>query len=400
MRGSDVHGAGALHGITVLDFTQVYLGPCCTQLLGDFGADVIKVERPGTGDLSRTSIPDTAGLDNPIYLSINRNKRSITVDLRSTAGKQVVLDLVRDADVVVSNFRSGVMERLGLGYDALNTINPRMIWASATGFGTRGPHSHKGGQDVVAQAYTGLMYRRASDDIPLNIYPTTVCDYTTGMHLLQGILLALFARERTGEGQRVDVAMYDSMLHAQMQEACMQLNRDREVNWAAMPLTGVFETADGAVCMVGAFMENPLRAISSALELDEDLSARTEFATHHAQVEHRSALQHVFRTRFATNTTAYWLKRLEAEDLLSAPVRTLAEALADEQTLVNHLVVEIANGAAGPIRALDAPIHLSATPAALRHAPPHLGEHGDEILREHGYGPERIAALRADGVVG
>jgi len=183
-----------LNGVTVVDFTQVYLGPSCTQLLGDFGADVIKIERPGTGDLSRTSIVDPAGLDNPVFLSINRNKRSVTVNTRSDQGKQVILDLVRDADVVVSNFRSGVMDRLGFGYEQLRALNPRLIWASGTGFGVDGPYKHKGGQDVLAQAYSGVMWRRASDDLPLTVYPTTLCDYTTGMHLMQGILLALLSR--------------------------------------------------------------------------------------------------------------------------------------------------------------------------------------------------------------
>jgi crotonobetainyl-CoA:carnitine CoA-transferase CaiB-like acyl-CoA transferase len=271
--------AQPLSGITVLDFTQVFMGPSCTQLLGDYGAEVIKVERPEVGDLSRSSIPDPAGLDNPIFLSINRNKRSLSVDTRTPEGKGVIRRLVEDADVVVSNFRSGVMERLGFGYDALREINPGIIWASGTGFGERGPYSHKGGQDVIAQAYSGVMWRRESEDIPLSVYPTTLCDYTTGMHLMQGILLALLARERTGEGQKVEVAMYDSMLHMQMQEACTQLNRGREVNWAAMPLSGVFPTTDGAVCMVGAFKQHPLRDISVALELDEDLSERPEFAT-------------------------------------------------------------------------------------------------------------------------
>ena len=388
-----------LDGVTVVDFTQVYLGPSCTQLLGDFGADVIKIERPGTGDLSRTSIVDSAGLDNPVFLSINRNKRSVTVNTRSDQGKQVILDLVRDADVVVSNFRSGVMDRLGFGYEQLRALNPRLIWASGTGFGVDGPYRHKGGQDVLAQAYSGVMWRRASDDLPLSVYPTTLCDYTTGMHLMQGILLALLARERSGEGQRVEVAMYDSMLHMQMQEACMQLNRGREINWAAMPLSGVFETTDGAVCMVGAFKQNPLRDISVALELGEDLSERPEYGTLSDQIEHRPALQRIFRERFAANSTDYWVKRLEEQDLLCAPVRTLEEALADEQTEVNRMLLDMPHPTAGTVRALNAPIHLSATPAEVRRVPPRLGEHSDEVLTEHGYSPAQLTALRAAGAV-
>lgn len=194
--------AQALDGVTIIDFTQVYLGPSATQMLGDFGADVIKIERPGTGDITRTSIPDRDGLDNPIFLAINRNKRSVVIDLRADEGRQVVFDLVKRADVVVSNFRAGVMERMGLGYERLREINPRLIWAAATGFGPVGPYRGKGGQDVVAQAYTGVMWRRTDDHLPLSVYATTLCDYTAGMHLCQGILLALLARERTGEDRR------------------------------------------------------------------------------------------------------------------------------------------------------------------------------------------------------
>lgn len=382
-----------LAGVTVVDFTQVYMGPSCTQLLGDYGADVIKIERPGVGDLSRTGIVDRDGLDNPIFLSINRNKRSVSVDTRTPDGVAVVRRLIEDADVVVSNFRAGVMERIGFGYEQLKAGNPRLIWASGTGFGTTGPYAHKGGQDVLAQAYSGVMWRRESDDVPLSVYPTTLADYTTGMHLMQGILLALLARGTTGEGQKVEVTMYDSMLHMQMQEACMQLNRGREINWAAMPLSGVFTTTDGAVCMVGAFKENPLRDISAALELGEDLSARPGFATLTEQIAHRGELQAIFRERFATNTTEHWMKALEGQDILCAPVRTLEQALEDEQTLVNRMIVEMQHPSAGTVRALDAPIRLSGTPSQIRRVPPRLGEHNAEVLAEHGYNADAIDAL-------
>ena len=388
-----------LAGVRVIDFTQVYSGPCCTQMLGDFGADVIKIERPGTGDLSRTSFPDEGGLDNPVFFSINRNKRSICVNTRTDAGRQVIYDLVRDADVVVSNFRAGVMDRTGFGYEKLRAINPRVIWASATGFGPEGPYRHKGGQDVLTQAYTGLMWRRASEDLPISIYATTLCDYTTGMHLVQGILLALLNRERTGEGQQVEVSMYDSMLHMQMQEACTQLNRGKEINWAATPLSGAFETTDGAICMVGAFKENPLRDICVALEIGEDLSLREELATLEKQYEHRPYLQQVFTERFAANSTDYWMKRLEEQDLLCAPVRTMEEALRDEQTIINKMIIEMQHPTAGTVRALGNPLHLAATPARVDRVPPRLGEHGEEVLAEIGYDAERISSLREQGVL-
>ena len=391
--------ARALDGVVVIDFTQVYMGPSATQMLADYGAEVIKVERPKVGDLSRNSVPDPAGQDNPIFVSINRNKRSVTIDTRTENGRAVVLDLVRRADVVVSNFRSGVMERMGFGYDEVKAVNPRIIWASGTGFGDQGPYSHKGGQDVIAQAYSGVMWRRADDTVPLTVYPTTLCDYTTGMHLCQGILLALIARDRTGEGQKVQVNMYDSMLHMQMQEAATQLNRDQEINWASMPLSGVFPTTDGAVVMVGAFKENPLRDISKALDLDEDLSTRPGLDTLEGQVAHRPQLQAIFRDRFATDSTQHWVSRLEEQDILCAPVRTLREALEDPQTTVNRMVVDMDHPHAGRLKVLDAPIRMSATPNDTRRPAPMLGQHNAEVLRELGYDEARIEEILRDGAI-
>src|SRR6202158_5583954 len=254
-----------LSGIRVIDFTQVMLGPVCTQMLGDYGADVIKIERKGAGDLSRTTFEPVAGHDNPVFCSLNRNKRSVALDLKNLDHLAAVRALIANADVVVNNFRAGVMERIGLGYDDCRRMNPRIIYAVGTGFGETGPYAHKGGQDVLAQAMSGVMARRADDALPLSIYATTFGDYSAGMHLVQGVLLALLQREKTGRGQQFSVSLLDSMIAAQMQEGTAWLMRKRELNWAAMPLSGVFETTDGAVVMVGAFKTEPLRDIAAAL---------------------------------------------------------------------------------------------------------------------------------------
>ena len=389
-----------LDGVTVIDFSQVMLGPCATQVLADHGADVIKIERPGSGDLSRWSIPnDPAGNDNPVFCSLNRNKRSITLDLRKPEAKEVVYDLVRSADVVVNNFRPGVMDRLGFGYERLREENRGIIFAFGSGFGPSGPYAHKGGQDVLAQALTGVMARKADPEHPLAIYATALADYSAGMHLVQGVLFALLARERTGEGQQVDVSLYDSMLAMQMQEASMRLMRDAELNWAAMPLSGVFETTDGAVVLVGAFKQHPLRDISIALEM-EDLSEREEFSDQARMVENRSALRGIFAERFATQSTDYWLKRLEEQDLLCAPVQTLAEALEDPQTAHNRMLLEVEHPTAGTVRAVASPVHLSATPAVDPRPSPMLGQHTEEVLADLGYADERIGALREGGALG
>jgi crotonobetainyl-CoA:carnitine CoA-transferase CaiB-like acyl-CoA transferase len=373
-----------LDGVRVVDFTQVMLGPCCTQMLADYGADVIKIEKQKVGDLSRWSLgEDPDGLNNPVFCSLNRNKRSVALDLRQDAHKSIVRRLIESADVVVNNFRPGVMERMGFGYDDCRKLNPRIIFAVGTGYGLEGPYVHKGGQDVLAQAMTGVMRRKADPDHPLATYPTALADYSAGMHLVQGILLALLQREKTGEGQLVSVSLYNSMLAMQMQEAAMWMMRGRDLNWAMMPLSGVFETEDGAVVMVGAFKENPLRDICEALGF-ADLSKDERFATLDRQKEHRAELQAMFRERFRQGTTAHWVARLEAVDILCAPVKSLAEALEDPQTAVNRMIVELPPTAGGPVRLMGTPIAMSAAPLRVRHAPPRLGEDTEEILAELG----------------
>ncbi len=379
-----------LSGIRIIDFTQVMMGPVATQMLADYGADVIKIEKPGTGDLSRTAFPDDpAGLLGPVYCSLNRNKRSIVLDTRSAEGKAVVMKLVETADVVVNNFRAGVMERLGFGYEALAKLNPRLIYAVGTGFGLTGPYAHKGGQDVLAQAMSGVMHRRSDDSLPLSIYSTTFADYSAGMHMVQGVLLALLQRAKTGRGQRISVSLFDSMLAAQTQEAAAQMMRGRAVNWGAMPLSGVFMTTDSAVVLVGAFKANPLRDISTALQI-EDLSLDSRFTSHAVQVQNKAALHAIFRARFASNTTAYWLERLEQQDLLCAPVMTLAEALADEQTAINGMVLE-ADGEVEHIKVVGSPIHMEAAPVTIRIPPAHLGQYTEAVLRELGLATAQAA---------
>ncbi|CAE6854560.1 Succinyl-CoA--L-malate CoA-transferase beta subunit [Paraburkholderia domus] len=369
-----------LSGVRVVDLTQVMMGPVCTQMLADYGADVIKVERKGAGDLSRSTFEPVAGADNPIFCSLNRNKRSVALDLRDAQQLADLKALIADADVVVSNFRAGVMDRMGVGYEDCRRLNPRIIYAVGTGFGETGPYAHKGGQDVLAQAMSGVMARRADESLPISVYPTALADYSAGMHMTQGILLALLHRERTGEGQKVNVSLYNSMLAMQMQEAAMIMMADSEVNWAAMPLSGVFDTQDGALVLVGAFKANPLRDICTALQI-EDLSVDARFCNLNQQFAHKTELQRIFRERFASNTRDFWLARLEEQDLLCAPVRDLREALVDPQTLHNRLILE-GEGEGQPVRFIGSPIELSLAPVGLRRGPPRLGQHTEEVLQQ------------------
>ena len=367
-----------LSGIRVIDFTQVMMGPVCTQMLADYGADVVKIERKGAGDLSRSTFAPVAGADNPIFCSLNRNKRSVALDLKDAGHMAAVKALIAEADVVVNNFRAGVMDRMGLGYDDCKALNPRVIYAVGTGFGESGPYAHKGGQDVLAQAMTGVMARRADDAIPVSIYPTALADYSAGMHMVQGILLALLHRARSGVGQKISVSLYNSMLSMQMQEAAMIMMKDSEVNWAAMPLSGTFACSDGVLVLVGAFKANPLQDICTALGLP-DLSKDAKYCDLNQQFANKAELHGLFRQKFASNTRAHWLAKLEEQDLLCAPVRDLREALVDPQTLHNQMIVKGA-GEGQALSFITSPIQMSGAPVKLRRAPPRLGQHTDEVL--------------------
>jgi crotonobetainyl-CoA:carnitine CoA-transferase CaiB-like acyl-CoA transferase len=376
-----------LDGIRIVDFTQVMMGPSATQMLADFGADVIKIENPRGGDLSRTAFgaTDEAGLNNPVFCSLNRNKRSLALDLRQDSNKEIVHELIKDSDVVVSNFRAGVMDRIGFGYEKCRELNPKVVFASGSGYGPKGPYAHKGGQDVLAQAMSGVMMRRADPSVPMSIYPTALCDYTAGMHLVQAVLAALIGVSRTGEGQSVEVSLYDSMIAMQMQEATCHLHNGKEINWAEMPLTGVFPTTDAALVLVGAFKENPLQDICGVLEI-EDLSV--EYSDLEAQRAGKAYLQKRFGDEFAKNSTEYWIAKLEEVDLLCAPVRNLAEVLDDPQTHTNEMIVEFEHPINGTMQVIACPIHFSSLDCGLRTSPPLLGEHNEEILRELGISTE------------
>ncbi|MXZ31212.1 MAG: CoA transferase [Acidimicrobiia bacterium] len=389
-------GDQPLSGIKILDFSQIMMGPVATQLLADHGADVLKIERPGTGDIFRQALVDPDGAEHPAFGAVNRNKRSLVIDVRAPEGLALIEDLVATADVVVNNYRPGVMERLGLGYERLAALNPRIVWAQGTGFGAEGAYVRKGGQDILAQALTGAMSHKADDAHPTAIYPVSLADYTAGMNMVQGILMALLQRQRTGRGQRVEVSLYDSLLAMQILEATMALMDRDTLNWARMPLVGTFATTDGEIVLVGAFKPNPLRDICAALDL-ADLSQQPDFATMEAQAANKGRLQAVLTESIGRFSTAEVIERLEAQDVLCAPVRTLTEALADPHTA--PMITEMARHGRTPLRSVASPVHLPDQPPAPHRAPPALGEGAAEALGEFGIASERIEALRAAGVL-
>jgi formyl-CoA transferase len=389
-----------LSGVRVLDLTQVMLGPSATQVLADHGADVIKVERPEVGDIIRgiDQLANADGGESAYFLCLNRNKRSITVDLKAAAGRELVQQMVGQVDVLVHNFRPGVAERLGLGHEQLCAEHPRLIHASGSGFGSDGPLASWGGQDMLAQSVSGVAMHSRDDGGRPTLHPVPLADFCSGMVLVQGILLALLQRERTGAGQHLHVSLLDTMVAAQMQEITQWTMRRFETNWVNQYLAWVFRAADGWFTLVGLFRDQPLGAVCRAFDV-EDLSLRPEFATPELERENRARLMPLLDAVFARHPVQDCLDRLGAADILCAPVYDYDALLAHPQLARNDMIWEL-DTPTGPVRTTGSPLRLSGVPRHPRRSPPRLGQHTDEVLREFGVSPDRGAQLRAAGVLG
>lgn len=379
--------AAVLEGTRVLELCEVFQGPLAGQILADYGADVIKIERPGRGDSLRHSdaVANAAGKMGSYFAAVNRNKRSISMDLKSDGDRALFLNLVREADVLLHNYRPGVMEKLGLGYEALETINPRLVYAAASGFGETGPLAGMAGQDFLIQSLSGIAWKSSGGaEVPafLNV---PIADYTSGVLLAQGVLLALLERTRSGRGQRVAVSLLSSLVAMQTLEAGTQLNYGYETRWFDRALNFVAACSDGWITVIGFFRDNPLQLICRALAL-ADLSARPGWGGKLDQAAHRDVIAAELRPAIGALTVDDCVARLQGEGVLAAPILRFEQMLAHPQIEANALLIDVPVEGQEPMRVVGSPIRLSRTPMAVRRGPPPLDAHHQDIAKDGGAG--------------
>ncbi len=401
--------AGALDGLRVVDLTRVVAGPLCAQMLGDLGADIAKVERRGDGDDLRALGPPfvKGSEDSTYFVSLNRNKRSVSVDFARPEGAAILKRMVANADVLIENFRPGTLARYGLGYEALRAVNPRLIYCSVTGFGQSGPYAGRSGYDFVAQAMAGLMEVTGEPDGAPGGGPqrvgVPVADMFTGFAATVAILAALRHRDATGEGQAIDVNLFETMASLMQAPLSSWLNAQRLMprsgndSPVAVPY-GVFEGSD-ARFVIGVLNDREFTRLAEALghpEWAED----PRFRRARDRVEHHAALLDRMRTLLRTRPRAEWLTRLEQAKITSGPINTAADVEADPHIAARGMIREVPHHAAGSVRVVGSPLHLSATPPRYRRGIPAPGGDTDSVLADFAaMTAEEIAAAREAGIV-
>jgi crotonobetainyl-CoA:carnitine CoA-transferase CaiB-like acyl-CoA transferase len=391
-----------LDGITVVDFTRVLSGPYCTMLLGDMGARVIKIEQPGRGDDTRAWGPPFVAGESAYFLSVNRNKESVTLDLKHPAAAAVVQRLLDRADVVIENFRPGTMDRLGFGHEEVARRWPRIVYCSISGFGQTGPRRNEAGYDAIAQAEGGLMSitgEAAGAPYRLGV---AISDIVTGMFAAQGILLALLARARSGRGQRVDVALLDATAALLTYQASYYFATGTPAGRMGNqhPTIAPYDTfpaSDGELVLAIGNDQQWVRFCGAA-GLD-DLAREQRFATNASRVEHYAALRTRLVEKIGARSRAEWIASLKPAGVPCGSVRDVAEALSDPQLAAREMIAMVDHAAAGHLRVLGLPVKLSSTPGRIRSAPPVLGQNTDAVLVELGLSEEDVRTLRSSAAV-
>ena len=392
-----------LKGIRVLDLTHVLAGPYCTQILGDLGAEIIKIERPGVGDQTRKMPPHFVGEQSAYFLALNRNKKSLTLNLKTPEGKEIFCDLVKVSDVVVNNFTPGTMEKLGLAHEDLKKINPRIIWASTTGYGQTGPHRGRPSYDIIVQAMGGVMSYTGEPDGPPVRCGVPIGDLGGAVFAVIGILSALVARSETGKGRMVDVSMLDVQLALATYRAKYYFvagTVPKPVGTAHVsnvPLRA-YRTKDSYL-VIEAFMEHFWKSLCQIMEMPS-LVDDPRFNSRAIRLDHREELDKILEEAFLRKTTHEWLDLLYNAGIPAGPINTLAEAFEDPQILARNMVVEIDSPHTGKIKDVGNPIKLSDVDEEVYAPPPLLGEHTDTVLQEIlGYSPEKLSELKEKGAI-
>ena len=393
---------GPLKGIKVVELAQIMAGPTCGMLLADMGADVIKVEKLPGGDDTRSYTEPSINGESAAFMILNRNKRGIAVNLKTPGGLEVVKKLLADADVVTENYRKGTLEKLGLGYDVLQALNPRLIYCAVSGYGRTGPYADKGGFDLIAQGFAGIMSITGEPGGPPAKSGTSIADINAGILAALGIVSALVARSTTGRGQMVETSLMEAAIQQTYWQAAIYFatGQNSGPTGSAHILTApyqAFPTKDGWINVGGANQSNWERIVKviGRPELAQD----PRFLTNGDRMKNLAALTPLIAERLEKRPSADWIREFEAAGVPVGPVNKIGDMLADEQVRARDMVVEVDHARAGRVKALGHPIKFSDTRGEVKRAAPLLGQHTREVLGELGYSAARIDELVGEGAI-